>query len=120
MWNTDKHCWWLFCFKDGHLTNIDLIEPDILDQKENWLTAQHSLNYNSSFLDNFYLGRTQIKGYSDHSGQISDFNMWDRPLTSSEMKAWTTCKWAIAQINRILGIDWFFSSFIEVNQKVTS
>ena len=85
--------WWSFLFfKDGHLTNIDLIDHDILKPNDNWLTMQYSLNYNSSILDNFYLGRTEFKGNSDHSGQISDFHVWDRPLNGNEMEAWTTCK----------------------------
>ena len=63
------------------MTNIDIVEPTILD----------SLWLNSTFLEGFYLGRAQWNGSSEHSGQISDFHMWDRPLTKSEMKAWTTC-----------------------------
>ena len=78
--------------KDGFLTNINFTEPSILDN--------YSLN--SSLLDGFLLGRTDKQGSSTHSGQISDFHMWDKALNDEEMKAWTTCRYRYTKIFGLL------------------
>ncbi len=46
------------------------------------------------FLNHVYLGRCPPADddCSRHGGQISDFNMWSRPLTKQEMMDWTSCK----------------------------
>ena len=46
-------------------------------------------------LNNTYIGRCSFDfkgGCSNPGGQLSDFNIWGRALTTEEMKDWTSCK----------------------------
>ena len=70
--------------KDGHKMTFDYNLKEI-----------KQLKFPSNMLSKIYLGRCALdyKGScTAPEGQISDFNMWDRALTLSEMEQFTTCK----------------------------
>ena len=44
--------------------------------------------------DNFY-GQPYNRWPKSIRGKVSDFNMWNRPLTLDEMKMWTNCRYKL-------------------------
>ena len=49
---------------------------------------------NPNFLDTIFIGRCadDKKVCSLHSGDITDINLWNKPLTIDEMIGWTNCR----------------------------
>ena len=51
----------------------------------------------SNFLDIIYVGRCadNSSDCSQHSGDITDVNIWNRALSMDEMLGWTNCRYYI-------------------------
>ena len=70
--------------QDGKMMNINFADEG--------MTKVHIPN---DFLSKIYLGRCSFdykNSCSSPEGQITDFNIWDRPLTAEEAIEFTTCK----------------------------
>ena len=78
---------------------------DGIPQLEKTLANDFALEVPNELLDTIYVGKasdfdlddTVVSGNTKRSqrsqpGQISDFNLWNRSLTSNEMIEWTNCK----------------------------
>ena len=63
------------------MTNIDFKDKGI-----------NANNLNNKFIEEFFIGHHGNPGTSAHAGKLSDVNVWDFPLSKSEMEAWTTCR----------------------------
>ena len=72
-----------YVFQDGFATNINKVDFNIKNAK-----------VSQTFLDSLYVGRCadEQKSCSQHFGDITDVNMWNKALTENDMKMWTNCR----------------------------
>ena len=66
------------------MLNVDEHIPNLVD-----------LEIPRDILNHVYLGRCNFDYKSTCTaaeGQFADLNIWSKPLTKDEMKAWTTCR----------------------------
>ena len=61
------------------MTNIDFVDHRI-----------NPWNLNGGSMNGLQVGRWGDG--SGHYGKITDFNVWDYPLSRGEMENWTTCR----------------------------
>ena len=73
--------------QDGQITNINHVDEKI-----------SNLKVPTNLLDMIYVGRCEVetKSCSDHSGDFTDINIWDRSLSVDEMIGWTNCSTIIS------------------------
>ena len=77
----------MFELQDGQITNINHVDEKI-----------SNLKVPTNLLDMIYVGRCEVetKSCSDHSGDFTDINIWDRALSIDEMIGWTNCSTIIS------------------------
>ena len=87
------------------MLNIDTPDPDL-----------NKVEFPPDFLSKIYLARCSLdfkKTCSTPEGQISDFNIWKKPLSTKEMMDFTTCRFVQ---NWVLLKNYHFSPFQRVKK----
>ncbi len=70
--------------KDGKPLSINRADPEMTE-----------VEFPDDFLSKVFVGRCSYdfnNGCSSPEGRITDFNIWDRFLSTEQLIEWTTCK----------------------------